>query len=159
MMVFIIEIIQWCYLALEVDVVQESKNLPALFSPSMRVVRLNILHFSWNYSSICIYMYFKPMKIRTGFRDLKFIFAVLELYYFPRWALVEAGAFQLSREQSVRRGSQPLQHQRHLLWKPGEDELGKKEIKIYIRNIVATDIRKRNKVCKKRGLRMRSTLI
>ena len=81
------------------------------------------------------YMYFKPIKIRTGFRDLKFIFVALEVYDFPRWALVEAGAFQLCGEQSVRRGSQPFQHQRHLLWKPGEDELGYKEIKIYIRNI------------------------
>ena len=140
------------YHALEVDVVQESKNLPALFSPSMRVVRLNILHFSWNYSSICIYMYFKPMKIRTGFRDLKFIFAVLELYYFPRWALVEARAFQLCREQSVRRGSQPFQHQRHLLWKSGEDELGNKEIKIYIRNIVATDIKGKEIKYKKKNV-------
>ena len=69
------------YHAVEVDVVQEPKNSPALFSPSMRVVRLNILHF---FMKLFKYMYFKPIKIRTGFRDLKFIFVALEVYDFPR---------------------------------------------------------------------------
>ena len=70
--------------------VQEPKISPALFSPSMRVVRLNILHF---FMKLFKYVYFKPIKIRTGFRDLKFVFVALEVYDFPRWALVEAGAF------------------------------------------------------------------
>ena len=112
------------YLALEVDVVQESKNLPALFSPSMRVVRLNILHFSWNYSSICISSLWRSGQA-LGILNL-FLWCWYDL---PRWALVEAGAFQLCREQSVRRGSQPLQHQRHLLWKPGEENKISGEIK------------------------------
>ena len=146
-MVFMIEIIQWCYLALEVDVVQESKNLPALFSPSMRVVRLNILHFSWNYPSICIYLYFKPMNLRTGFRDLKFIFAVLVLVLFSKVS------FGWSRSISTLRGTirttgQPASptsetHAMETRWK-GQDKLGIND-KIYIRNIAATGIRKRNK--------------
>ena len=57
--------------------VQEPKISPALFSPSMRVVRLNILHF---FMKLFKYMYFKPMKIRTGFRDLESVFVMLVLF-------------------------------------------------------------------------------